>query len=155
MKSCIGLDPGRSGGMCYLGKDGTIAASTFWEPRKAARWLSIYGPCADLILLEKVGAMPSDGRKALFSFGRYTGMLEAFVLCATEREPEVVTPRAWQTPLGLWGLELPSKTEKKNAHKALAQEFFPSIKMTHALADACLIATYARDHHDLDLHGIS
>ena len=147
MHSIIGLDPGRSGGLCYIGKDGTIAASTFWEPRKAARWLNIYGPCADLILMEQVGSMPSDGRKALFSFGRYTGMLEAFVLCATEEWPVMVTPREWQVPLGLYGLKLP-KTEKKNEHKALAATLFPSLKITHALADACLIAAYGRDFYE-------
>jgi len=38
-----------------------------------------------------------------------------------------------------------TKTEKKNIDKAEAQRRYPKIKMTHAIADALLIATYCRE----------
>ena len=59
---------------------------------------------------------------------------------------EAVSPGVWQREFGLvfpkkLGL---SPTEKKNRHKARAQELFPGVKVIHATADALLIATYGR-----------
>jgi hypothetical protein len=49
---------------------------------------------------------------------------------------ERVRPQAWQKAMGCM-----SKGDK-NITKRKAQELFPQIKVTHATADALLIATY-------------
>jgi hypothetical protein len=37
-----------------------------------------------------------------------------------------------------------TSTEKKNRHKAAAVRLFPGVKVTHKVADAILIAEFAR-----------
>ena len=56
---------------------------------------------------------------------------------------EYVTPQKWQREFGLILPKL-SNTDKKNRHKAVAQQLFPDVKITHAIADALLIAEYCR-----------
>jgi hypothetical protein len=54
---------------------------------------------------------------------------------------ETVTPQKWQKTLGCL-----TKGDK-NVSKRKAQELFPDIKITHAIADSLLIAHYAKHHH--------
>ena len=90
---------------------------------------------ADHIFIEKVHAMPKQGVSSTFTFGRGYGQLE--MACAWAKIPVTrVTPATWQRSLGCL-----SKGDK-NVTKARAQELYPQIKMTHAIADALLIATY-------------
>ena len=49
-----------------------------------------------------------------------------------------VTPRKWQKALGC------ASGGDKKVTKARAQELFPTVRMTHAIADAYLIAEYCR-----------
>jgi hypothetical protein len=49
---------------------------------------------------------------------------------------ERVRPQAWQKTMGCM-----SKGDK-NVTKSKAQELFPSMKITHAIADSLLIAKY-------------
>jgi hypothetical protein len=68
-------------------------------------------------------------------------------LIAGEKHHEYVTPQKWQKEFGLivTGRGLgQDDTAKKNRNKARAQELFPGIKITHAIADALLIAEYGR-----------
>jgi hypothetical protein len=49
-----------------------------------------------------------------------------------------IRPQVWQKKLGCM------TKGNKNITKQKAQELFPSIKVTHAIADALLIATYGK-----------
>jgi hypothetical protein len=51
---------------------------------------------------------------------------------------EEVSPQKWQKAMGCM-----TKGDK-NVSKAKAQQLFPQLKITHAIADALLIAEYAR-----------
>ena len=103
--------------------------------------------CGDqtFCLIEKVHAMPGQGVTSMFTFGMNYGALRMALVC--HGIPfEAVTPQKWQRE---FGLVFPRKlgltpTEKKNRHKARAQELFPSLKVTHATADALLICEYGR-----------
>ena len=90
--------------------------------------------------IEKVHSMPKQGVASSFKFGRSYGFLRG-ILVASQIPFEAVTPQVWQR-----GFSLPKGkgTAKKNAHKARAQELFPSLRITHAIADALLIAEYGR-----------
>jgi hypothetical protein len=96
-----------------------------------------------VVLIEEVHSMPRDGVKACFTFGGWF-FAQQMALLEIGQEIEFVTPRDWQGLLGLYGQEYESKTAKKNEHKALASKLYPGEKITHATADALLIAHYGQ-----------
>ena len=96
-------------------------------------------------VIEKVGSMPGQGVASTFKFGMGYGGLRMALAC-NRMAFEAVLPRTWQR---MFGLIFPKKmwltlTQKKNKHKARAQELFPKLKITHATADALLIALFCK-----------
>jgi hypothetical protein len=85
--------------------------------------------------LEQVYSSPQQGVKSAFTFGNGFGHLE-MALTAAGIPFTRVRPQIWQKELGCM-----TKGDK-NITKQRAQELFPSIKVTHAIADALLIAKY-------------
>ena len=77
------------------------------------------------------------GVVSAFTFGRGLGQLEG-IITALGLPLERIAPQVWQKALGCL-----SKGDK-NVTKRKAQELFPSLKITHATADALLIAEYGR-----------
>lgn len=95
--------------------------------------LDAYG--SRVVFMEKVGYMPRDGGQGANTFGRVDGLLRGGLLMAGY-PPRDVYPMMWQSRLGcLTG-------GNKNISKARAAELFPDVRMTHAIADALLIARY-------------
>jgi Holliday junction resolvasome RuvABC endonuclease subunit len=75
-----------------------------------------------------------------FTFGRSFGFLLGCL--AVHRIPFVlVTPQKWQKAMGCMS------GGDKNKTKAKAQQLYPGERITHATADALLLATYCRQHH--------
>ena len=153
MKYIIGIDPGGSGGIAMLDKLGRIVLVEKMPPtdkdiadcfitckQKLSKEDSVFA------YLENVHSMPGQGVSSTFKFGKNYGALR-MALIILEIPFEEPTPVKWQKPLGL---VVPSakklaKTQKKNLNKAKAQELFPKVKkITHAIADAVLIAEYGR-----------
>ncbi len=62
------------------------------------------------------------------------------MLIASRIPFEEVTPQKWQKTLSCLS------RGDKNITKAKAQQLFPGLRVTHATADALLIAEYARRH---------
>ena len=85
--------------------------------------------------LEQVHSSPQMGVKSAFTFGNGFGHLE-MALTAAGIPFERIRPQVWQKAMGCM-----TKGDK-NVSKRKAQELFPSIKVTHAIADALLIASY-------------
>ena len=75
------------------------------------------------------------GSRSAFTFGRGYGNLE-MALTAAGIPFARIRPQVWQKELGCL-----TKGDK-NVSKRKAQELFPSMKVTHATADALLIAKY-------------
>jgi Holliday junction resolvasome RuvABC endonuclease subunit len=75
------------------------------------------------------------GVKSAFSFGQGFGHLE-MALTAAGIPFERVRPQVWQKALGCM------TGGDKNITKRRAQELFPGHKISHATADALLIAYY-------------
>ena len=141
----IGVDPGASGGIAVIAS-GWEYASALKSLTLRETWLEIADFKTEntkMAYLEAVHSMPRDGVRSAFSFGKSYGNLEAF-LVAAEIPFERVTPSVWQKEFGLIKRKGETHTQKKNRHKSLAQEMFPSVKVTHAVADALLIAEYGR-----------
>lgn len=139
----IGIDPGASGGIAIIYPDGGVVAfkmpATETDLLEELEGISLSNnlmvPC--VAALEKVHAMPKQGVTSTFTFGMaYGGLRMALTAC---RIPFVdVTPQCWQKAMGCL-----TKGDK-NVSKRMAQQLFPNIKITHAIADALLIAEWLR-----------
>jgi len=144
LQTVIGIDPGLSGGIAVVCGNATAAYRTPETARDLFELLAKLSP--GTAFCEKVNAGPKMGSSAAFKFGQSVGELRMACVAAGLRL-EYVTPQKWQKEFGLIvkgrGLGQ-GDTDKKNRNKARAQELFPGIKITHAIADALLIAEYGR-----------
>ncbi len=142
----MGVDPGAGGGVAVIDGEGSPLYAWGFSPKKT-EWETAYvliaafryfapeehGNC----FMEKVGYMPHDGGKGSFTFGLITGFLRG-VLVSSAFEPKSVYPMLWQSRLKCLS------RGNKNVTKRKAQQLFPGVKVTHAIADALLIAEYGR-----------
>ncbi len=148
----LGIDPGASGGLVAMGQKGEIRSAIpmpktetdIWE------WFADFANMEATAIIEKVGGFigtPQPG-SAMFKFGRSAGMLTGFLIAS--RIPfEEITPQKWQKAMGVTPRDSKeSKTSFKNRLKSRAQQLYPKCKVTLALADAILIATYCRRKHE-------
>lgn len=147
----LGIDPGKSGGLAVVYSDGTAEAWKMPDTERdvldlvrelAERWVD----CEPTITvrhipqatIEVVHAMPGQGVTSMFTFGMgYGGVRMALLACGFSLRE--VSPARWQTAMGC-------RTKgDKNVSKAKAQELFPTLRITHATADALLIARYGSE----------
>lgn len=150
----IGIDPGASGGIAALGLTIGPWASKFADTEQDTL-MQLVNCVADtrfpvfievlpntphteaFAVIERVHSMPKQGVASSFKFGQSYGFLRG-CLIASGIPFEEVTPQRWQKELGCLS------RGDKNVTKARAQQLFPSLKITHATADALLLAEYAR-----------
>ena len=140
----IGVDPGANGGIAWIDYNGKACVEKMpdslqdlWElicditsyPKSSIDGRSYKA------YIEQVSSSPQMGVVSAFSFGRGYGNLE-MALTAAGIPFERVRPQVWQKALGCM-----TKGDK-NVSKRKAQELFPDRKVTHATADALLIAYY-------------
>jgi len=139
MNIYLGIDPGKSGSLAFVTSSGTAWTvkndGTHRDLVDAIRDAQSVAPIV-FALVEFVASSPQMGVKSAFSFGQSYGALE-MLLTACGVPFERITPRNWQTAMKcLTGGD-------KNISKRRAQELFPTMKITHANADALLIAELA------------
>jgi crossover junction endodeoxyribonuclease RuvC len=145
----VGIDPGASGGIAIIdtmeGLEHPVKAHKMpGTSRDILDLLTPYERCDCQGVLEKVHSMPEQGVASTFKFGVNFGELR-MALTAAWIPFQEVTPQKWQKFFSLPTLkQCGSKTAKKNKHKEKAQQLFPGLKITHAIADALLIAEYCR-----------
>lgn len=143
----VGGDPGNSGAIAAVsdGRAWVFPTPDRAHVKEACLFLrhEISRVPYPVAAVEKVHAFPGQGVSSSFTFGQAYGQLLQGLFDA-DFEILYVTPRTWQRYLNLPTLADcdGSKTVKKNAHKDLATALYPAIKMTHAVADALLIAHY-------------
>lgn len=156
MISYIGIDPGKNGGIAIT--DGrTISA---WampaSPADLAALLRDLDGVASarVAVVEKVASSPQMGVKSAFTFGQGYGTLLG-VLAALQIRVETVTPQKWQKAVGcLTGgdkgvtrsaaLRLWPRGPDPWLHEACSVIPDCATRITHATADAMLIAEWAR-----------
>lgn len=136
----IGVDPGKSGAIAFISRSEEPWAvkntETLTDLRDAIDDAKRDGGEA-FAVIETVASSPQMGVKSAFSFGQSFGQLESLLVCSGISFDRV-RPQKWQQAIGcLTGGD-------KNVSKRKAQELFPNIKMTHAIADALLLAEYAK-----------
>lgn len=149
----IGIDPGKSGGIAVLRdyegceKVGFESSPEFLPVSKMTEhdlsgWLWLES-CRDMpmrAVIEKVSSSPQMGVVSAFTFGSSYGFLRG-LLTALKIPYATVTPQKWQKAMGCL-----TKGDK-NVSKSAAQRLYPNEKVTHAVADALLLATYCKRHH--------
>jgi len=134
----LGIDPGASGGLALLDPNGgvVLVAKMPETDLEVYALVAAAAPGARAVL-EYVRSSPQMGVVSAFSFGRsYGGLRMALAACGIPYDE--VTPAKWQGELGCR-----SKGDK-NVTKARAQALFPMVRVTHATADALLLAEWGR-----------
>lgn len=140
----IGTDPGKNGGLAVLNATGAILDlfkftdaterdihTYFADAKEWGRGEPVWA------VIERVSASPQMGVTSAFTFGRGYGFLRGCLIgCGIPFDE--VAPQTWQKLLGC------RTGGDKNISKAKAQQLFPDAKVTHAVADALLLAEYAR-----------
>ena len=160
----IGIDPGKQGALVALNADGdlllaerTPLLANDYDPhamqalierarRLAPNWNHSAPPH---ICIEKVSAMPKDGRAGIFSFGTSFGLWWGLAV-ASGASVHFATPQKWQM-FAMRGRKRPKgKVSTKPAIVAAAKDRWPAIgdampfKRDYGKADAAWIAEYAR-----------
>ena len=147
MKHYLGIDPGQSGGMGVLDRDGTPLAWTRM-PKGAAlviAWLTeAQQRYPNLVLVAELAqAMPKQGITGAFTHGRHFGLFEAAALILKAPYHEV-RPNIWKKAMGL--------TSKKLDSITLCQRLFPAVELIpigckkdhDGIAESLLIGEWAR-----------
>lgn len=149
---CIGIDPGKTGAIaCVEGEelrwvadmplaDGHVAPALLdqlYLPDEFGPWEMHAG---NPVAIELVHAMPGEGGKFAFTFGRSYGVLLGY-FAANHHRILHVPPTEWKKTFRLNGKD-------KDAARALAIELWPHMasyfarKKDQGRADAALIALY-------------
>lgn len=139
----IGIDPGASGGIGCVDDDGKALAAIAMPVTEQDVYMALVGMIGgrgdDQVraMIERAQAFPKMGVVGAFNYGKGYGALLMSLTCAGFRF-DVVAPRQWQGGLScLTGGD-------KNVSKRRAQQLFPDRTITHAIADALLIAEFCR-----------
>jgi hypothetical protein len=176
---CLGIDPGYTGAAVYAEfsdisrcKDFRVLEFkdyTYTEKKQKTKQveymelidsLDNFMDAAEIIVMEKVKAMPKDGGTSAFNFGFFTGTLRA--ICESHNYYQILrdefitpeeedckilnpTPQVWKRNIGLF------KGATKRDSVNLAVELFPDFKeefygprggIKDGVAEAALLATY-------------
>ena len=144
----IGIDPGQSGGLAGIDELGLVV-TTLKMPETEQDLLNALRDFREhanhgyvRAVLERVsagvfGANRRMGVTSAFTFGRGVGALR-MALTAAEIPFDEVAPVKWQTAM------MCRTRGDKNISKRRAQQLFPQVKVTHAIADCLLLAEYCR-----------
>jgi Holliday junction resolvasome RuvABC endonuclease subunit len=135
----LGVDPGASGAFAVVTANGQCEG---WIKSKetehdVATWLRERAMRIRAGLLEQVHSMPKQGVASSFKFGMSYGFCRG-ILVASGVAFETITPLKWQQAMRC------CTGGDKNVSKAAAQRLWPTEKITHANADALLIAELCR-----------
>ncbi len=135
----LGIDPGLSGGAALLASG--VLIKVFKTPENELDWIHEIRECKTFgsvtAVIEDVHAMPFNGSIANHKLGRSYGFWRSALFCLG-LPFTAVSPQRWKRHFGLIG-------KPKNADKDLAKSLFPDYKITHAVADAILLAQYGME----------
>lgn len=137
-RTYIGVDPGVSGGIAGVDDQGAIVFAVKM-PDTVHGLLSVLRSRSSraIALLEFVHATPQMGVRSAFTFGHGVGRLEASLEASGIPYSEIA-PAKWQRLMDC------QTGGNKNVTKAWAAMRWPETKITHAIADALILAECCR-----------
>jgi hypothetical protein len=147
MSTYIGIDPGVSGGIAVIDDDRDVKLQKLEGLTERDIWRYLAYHEGAKCVIERLANMaapqngrPGRGSKANWSLsGSYHQLRMALIAAGIAFHAE--TPAKWQ-------LAMCCRTKgDKNLTKAKAQQLYPGERITHATADALLLATYCKQHH--------
>ena len=153
MKTIIGIDPGASGAITFTNTTDKKLYTHKCHPSISGRAVIVemaknaFKGDDIVAYIEKVHAMPHDGRSSLFKFGvNYGAWLGILHSLNTINQIVEVSPQKW---MKFWeeqyNFKLPKeKKDRKNALKDIASVFIQPEKATLWIADSILITMYGR-----------
>lgn len=137
-RTYIGIDPGVSGGIAGVDEAGDVVFAVKMPDTTLGLLTVLRARSARAIgLLEFVHATPQMGVRSAFTFGHGVGRLEAALEAAGIPYSEIA-PARWQNLMDC------RTGGNKNVTKAWAARRWPSTKITHAIADALILAECCR-----------
>ena len=143
-KIYIGIDPGKSGGICFLMDDNIKSfkcPDTTHDMTEELILAKDIRKCTAIV--EKVWSFPGQGVKSVFSFG-YNYGLWIGILSALKIPYILVPPNKW---IKYYSVPKMERKDRKNYLKQLAQQMYPDHKITLYNADAILLANYLKKTH--------
>lgn len=147
----LGIDPGLGGGIAALDEAGRVLLVEKMPTTPKALLDMLTGVAetwTTRAVLEKVGVTPQMGVVSAGTFMKGVGHLEMGLLAADILHV-MVAPLRWQKVMGVLQERVPGVkrlpgSKDKNINKWAAAKLFPEQKVTHAVADALLLAEYCR-----------
>lgn len=133
MNFVIGVDPGASGAVAILDRDGDLVhvfempvvelmvnnkAKRRISPEMLAADLRLYAVKATIAYVEQVAAMPGQGVSSMFAFGQSLGIVQG-VLAGLAIPTQLVTPGKWKKWQNL--------NTSKDASRARAAAIWPNM----------------------------
>lgn len=140
----IGIDPGKKGGIAILYENNSVCAYPFSEEILVGIALALNASGKPIVAaVEKVGAMPHQGVKSMFTFGSGFGFIQG-VLSALKIPFQLVPPQKWKKEFSL--------TSDKKQSVSVCKRLFPELllipqgcrKENDGMAEAALIAEFAK-----------
>lgn len=132
----LGIDPGAAGGIAIVGQ-GFAQAWKLTSERESIDLLRTHAPAIAKAYLENVQGFPGSRVDSAVKLAISHGVLRG-LLVSCEIDYELIWPRVWQRRMGCM-----TKGDK-NVSKSKAQELWPELRITHAIADALLLAECCR-----------
>ena len=148
-KVYIGIDPGKSGGICVI-EDDFIKAFPCPDNIQDtalifAMSISVNETKKVVAYIEKVWARPTDAKGSIWKFAENYGVWKG-IAGAYEIELIEVSPQKWMKYFETPKLE---KSSRKRYLRDKARSMYPDLKkVTLKTADAILIASYAKETHN-------
>jgi len=152
----IGIDPGVSGGLAFLNDNGTEPGTV--KMPETERDLFDYidvdlwrGQVVRAVVERVHGGIGGPGGRrqgaaGMFTYGKNYGAV-LMALTAARIPFDTLPPQQWQKVIGVTYPKGATQTERKNISKRRAQQLFPTLTVTHAIADALLLAETCRRIH--------
>ena len=145
-KIYIGIDPGRSGGMCVIENDFIKAypcPSNIQDMAiMFAMAISVNETKTVVAYIEKVWARPTDAKGSIWKFAENYGSWKG-IAGAYEIDLIAVAPQVW---IKYYNIPKLDKTRRKRYLRDKARAMYPSLKkVTLKTADAILIAAYGKE----------
>lgn len=149
-----GVDPGKKGGIAVIDERGNVIDADPM-PETDREILDLFRCCdgcspregrcdgEHFAVIELVPIVPKNGALSSFHLGGSYRSLRLAMVAAGIRMDEA-RPRRWKKELGLLTSKKLTDAKKKALGREKAQQLFPRVEVTDEIADALLLAEYAR-----------
>jgi len=98
----VGIDPGASGAVAWIGEDGSFGESALFKDLGSLQSIAsgLHRHRVIFAVIEEVSAMPGQGVTSMFSFGEQFGAMQG-ILAAKEIPYALVRPQTWRKECGV------------------------------------------------------